>query len=151
MQKYIMPLQPYLSYPSCLLTENVLLHLSVNYNVLSDMLSGFQTRILFVARACIGNFFASSPVKYKTAKSSNLKTQSDLRDRRNLGIPLTFIHCSPCSRHDLQCLIYILLCACGNSFSRSHFYPASSSQKVGWGNFNRENKMLSFFHWCWIA
>lgn len=105
--------------------------LSVNYNVLSDMLSGFQTRILLVARACIGNFFASSPVKYKTAKSSNLKTQSDLRDRRNLGIPLTFIHCSPCSRHDLQCLIYILLCACGNSFSRSHFYPASSSQKVG--------------------
>lgn len=49
MQKYIMPLQPYLSYPSGLLKENALLHLSVNYNVLSDMLSGFQTRILLVA------------------------------------------------------------------------------------------------------
>lgn len=57
MQKYIMPLQPYLSYASCLLKENALLHLSVNHNVLSDMLSGFQTRILLVARACIGNFF----------------------------------------------------------------------------------------------
>lgn len=112
------------------------LHLSVTYNVMSDVLAGFQTETSPVSEKKLHGDLAGRTVKWRTFTGP--KPPNDLRDGRNFGI-FHPVNLSPslCSSHVIQYTVPLLppfppdvnrLAASEDLFSLMYFYQA----KVHW-------------------